>query len=283
MKVAFLGYDFFYGCLEQIVNNGWEVHWVYSFGGCDNRKYNFNVRVRSLAERIGAQFTLSPVNGDHITHLKRQGCDLLLVAAYPHKVPIHREPSLRGVNIHPSLLPVGRGPWPLPWTILNDLPESGVSIHKLTSQMDTGDILIQRQFKLSADENLETLSCKAQMCARDLTELLTSDFDSLWRDAKPQLGQPVTWRMPGSDVRTLNWTNGVRQIDRVARAFGKFDSFAVFDGKEWIVQDVSVWVAEHNIAPGTVVHRTNREVVIAVSDGYTCLRYYDIDPEWKEQ
>ena len=87
--------------------------------------------------------------------------------------------------------------------------------------------------------------------------------------------------MPDESDRTLNWNYDVERLKKISKAFGKFDSFAVFDNKEWVVQDINVWHENHNLVPGTVVHRMNKEVVIAAKDGYVCLRFYSIDPDFK--
>jgi methionyl-tRNA formyltransferase len=53
-------------------------------------------------------------------------------------------PPLGVLNMHPSLLPRLRGPSPIRSAILNDEPETGVSVMLLDSQMDHGPILAQR-------------------------------------------------------------------------------------------------------------------------------------------
>ena len=51
---------------------------------------------------------------------------------------------LKGViNIHPSLLPLYRGPSPISAVILDGAKQTGVTIMLLNQGMDTGPILIQ--------------------------------------------------------------------------------------------------------------------------------------------
>ncbi len=278
MNIAYFGYDFFYSCLEEILDQGHTVQKVFSFP-CDNI-YNFNKRVQKCAQDLGIEFSLEKVTESDISDLKAKGCELIIVAGYQYKISLH--PSLRAINIHPTLLPEGRGQWPLPWVILKDLKKSGVTIHKLAEEMDAGDILLQEQFDISEFETLEILSAKSQMQARELLSQMLKDFDSYWERAKPQMGTSSVFGMPTISERTFDWNKTGDQLMRIVRAFGKFDSFAIFDNKEWIVQDAKFWSADHEHIPGTIVQRMDREIVIAVKDGFLCLTQFCIDPDFKE-
>lgn len=276
-KVAFLGFDFFYSCLEALDDTEYQIKWL--FITPRDETYEFNTKVIAKAKEYEADIIEERISRSHIEWLKKEGCDLIISAAYPHKIPVI-ENSPYMINIHPALLPNGRGPWPMPHAILKNLKEYGVTIHKVSEKLDEGDILLQESFPVSDEEDLETLSCKCQMKAKDLLMKVLSDFDYYWMSAKPQ-GKGEYWSMPTDKDRLLDWGLSVTEIKKISRAFGKFDSFAIFDEKEWIVEDLSVWEEEHSVLPGTVVHRTSKEVVIAASNGFVCLRHFFIDPDFE--
>lgn len=48
-----------------------------------------------------------------------------------------------GINVHPSLLPEHRGPTPTIYALAEDEPRFGVTVHRLSDTIDTGDILAQ--------------------------------------------------------------------------------------------------------------------------------------------
>jgi methionyl-tRNA formyltransferase len=279
MKIAYCGYDFFFGCFERVVALGHEITAVFSCE-CDG-KVNFNDRLRTAAVRIGVSFSTTRLRRSDLRRLADEGCELLISAAYPYRIPVHDTPAVRGCNIHPTLLPEGRGPWPLPHLILKGCARGGVTIHKLTPDLDAGDILLQESFPLSEVDDLESVSCRVQMLAPQLLERLLGDFEKSWSDARSQ-GPSSHWPAPSWPERTLDWTEGVDEVLRVVRAFGKFESCATFGGKDWVVRDAVGWREAHTLAPGAVAHEASREVVIAVADGFVCLRYFDIDPDWKE-
>jgi methionyl-tRNA formyltransferase len=56
------------------------------------------------------------------------------------------------INLHPSLLPIGRGADPIPWSIIGQ-QKQGITIHIIDSGLDTGNILAQKEFDTSIGMN----------------------------------------------------------------------------------------------------------------------------------
>jgi methionyl-tRNA formyltransferase len=79
------------------------------------------------------------------------------------------------INIHPSLLPLYRGPSPIEAAIINGDSQTGVSIMMLSAEMDAGPVYAQEVYKLdgseTAPELYETLSA---LGGRMLIETLPS-------------------------------------------------------------------------------------------------------------
>ena len=269
MKIAYCGYDFFSDCLEVLCNMP-EVEILKIFTFPTDNKYNFNCNIISIAEENNIPYSLEPITHKDMSELfDKLGCDYIVSAAYPYKIPIDRH---NGINIHPTLLPIGRGPWPLPRVILSQQKESGVTIHKLTDKLDSGDILIQGKFPILPREDLETLSCRSQILAKQLLTELFSDFDNYWNNAVEQLGGEY-WNYPTEEEMTFSGEMTVDEIDLIVRAYGKFDSCVKFLGKSWLVWDVNCWKEQHNCTPGEIVHKTNKEYVLAAKDGFVCIRF----------
>lgn len=61
------------------------------------------------------------------------------------------------LNVHPSLLPLYRGPSPLEYQILSDEKVFGVTIIKLDAECDHGDIIAQREIFFSTTPSREEL------------------------------------------------------------------------------------------------------------------------------
>jgi methionyl-tRNA formyltransferase len=52
-------------------------------------------------------------------------------------------PEYGFLNLHPSLLPAYRGPYPLFWALRDGLQESGVTVHWMDEGLDSGDVALQ--------------------------------------------------------------------------------------------------------------------------------------------
>ena len=85
-------------------------------------------------------------SGDRLGSLLRSyEPDVALCASFPARIPDDAlaVPRHGILNIHPSLLPRYRGPNPLGWAIRNGDPEIGITVHRMTSEMDSGPIYAQ--------------------------------------------------------------------------------------------------------------------------------------------
>lgn len=87
------------------------------------------------------------------------------------------------INIHPSLLPLYRGPSPIESAIENGDKETGVSIMKLSDEMDAGPVYKQLKYYLNGREDRIHLREKlAKLGAEALIEVLP---DIIQKSIKP--------------------------------------------------------------------------------------------------
>ncbi|MCS7243320.1 MAG: methionyl-tRNA formyltransferase [Candidatus Calescibacterium sp.] len=61
------------------------------------------------------------------------------------------------INIHPSLLPLYRGPSPIQYTLLNGDELTGITICLLSKEVDKGDIILQSVLRVEENDNFHTL------------------------------------------------------------------------------------------------------------------------------
>lgn len=82
------------------------------------------------------------------------------------------------VNVHPSLLPIYRGPSPIESTILNGDKETGVSIMQLSAAMDAGPVYDQTRLRLTGGETTPQLEeTLGESGANRLVDILPSIVD----------------------------------------------------------------------------------------------------------
>nr|AXL04833.1 dTDP-D-Fuc3N acetylase [Aeromonas hydrophila] len=82
-------------------------------------------------------------------------------------------------NIHFSKLPAYKGMYTSAWPIINGEAETGVTLHRIDSGIDTGDIISQLAFELSEDETAASLYQKYISFG---TDLVISNLDSLFNN-----------------------------------------------------------------------------------------------------
>lgn len=91
------------------------------------------------------------------------------------------------VNVHPSLLPKYRGSSPIESAILNGDEKTGVSLMKLSKEMDAGDVYSQEEIELSKTETASDLykTCGeigAEMLVRDLPKIISGEIKGQKQD-----------------------------------------------------------------------------------------------------
>jgi methionyl-tRNA formyltransferase len=82
--------------------------------------------------------------------LARERPDLLVSWFWTRKLPERwlGRPKLGSIGVHPSLLPRHRGPNPYFWSIDSGDELAGVTVHRLSVEYDTGDMLASRSIEL---------------------------------------------------------------------------------------------------------------------------------------
>lgn len=101
--------------------------------------------------------------------------DIILVGSWGEKIEkeIFDLPKIAAINAHPSLLPAYRGPNPYFWTIRNGEQASGITLHLLDENLDTGAILAQEEIKIFPSDTGKTLKERTVLTARGVVcELL---------------------------------------------------------------------------------------------------------------
>jgi methionyl-tRNA formyltransferase len=89
-------------------------------------------------------------SADAAAQLAALEADLAIVACFPRLVPenILAIPTHGFLNLHPSLLPELRGPYPLFHTFRLGQQRTGITVHNMDAGLDTGDIALQQEIIL---------------------------------------------------------------------------------------------------------------------------------------
>ncbi len=261
MKVAYFGFDLFYDCLEQIRLSGNEIIKIFT---CKvDGIYEFSDKVYSFAKKYNVEITDNKVNKSDIISLIEKDCDLLFCAGYYFKIPIID--GIKGVNIHPALLPEGRGPWPQPLTILKGFNKTGITLHKLSDKFDEGDIVLQKSFEVDADENLETITEKYAYYAKKVTKEFFKGVDELFNNSVAQ-SKGEYWSEPSENDMTFTSSDDCERIDRILRAFYGFKCTMIIANNKILIKK-GKYITDDNL-------HINNNNVFKVDKGYVVVLEY---------
>lgn len=88
--------------------------------------------------------------------------DLLVVAAYGQILSkdVLAVPPLGGINVHASLLPKYRGAAPINWAIYHGETQTGVTIIRMTTGLDAGEMLAQAIIDILPEETAGELEAR---------------------------------------------------------------------------------------------------------------------------
>jgi folate-dependent phosphoribosylglycinamide formyltransferase PurN len=84
------------------------------------------------------------------------------------KLPLINLPTQGTLNIHPALLPRHRGLFPYFWVLADREPETGVTVHWVDPQFDTGDLLLQEKITVEPTDTIISMSYKSSVVGADM-------------------------------------------------------------------------------------------------------------------
>lgn len=270
MKIAWFGIDAFSNALERLIHDGHEI--VHLFVFRHGERDDFVQKIKSISERDGISLSYDRPTASVLNELAEAGCELFLSAGYLYKIPAIPD-GCYGLNLHPSLLPKGRGVFPLPYILMDHPDAAGFTLHKLTAEFDKGDVIGQFPVEVADDETHDTLAEKIVEAAPDFLAEIVNDLPRRWDDAKRQdESQASYWPFPPMEMRTIDWGCSIADIDRIGRAFGSTGIIADIAGKSYWIFSYKVWSETHDHVPGSVYSNTEGQITIAASDGFVCIK-----------
>lgn len=178
--------------------------------------------------------------------LKPHEAKLAVLAAYGRILPqrVLDEFPLGIINIHPSLLPIYRGPTPIEQAILDGAPKTGVSIMRLTAAMDEGPVYKQKGVALTGHESKADLAGHLQALGAELLlEVLPGIASGELKPRQqphPDRDASYTKLIRKADG-AIDWAKPATQLEREVRAYlGWPGSFTAIAGTEVIITAAEV-------------------------------------------
>ncbi|MCL4415564.1 MAG: methionyl-tRNA formyltransferase [Patescibacteria group bacterium] len=166
--------------------------------------------------------TFDKLDENSLEKIKEYNPDFLVVADYGLILPdkLLELPKYAPLNIHHSLLPKYRGPSPAPTAILNGDEVTGVTVIKMSEQMDTGDILAQEKYELSPNETTDSLLTKLNELGASLVINVIENYEKIKPVPQDESKAVYTKKMEKKDGY-FDITNppSFEELDKMIRAY----------------------------------------------------------------
>lgn len=222
LRIVFLGTpEFAVASLDRMVDGGYNIRAVVTMpdkvAGRGHKLMQSDVKKYAVAHGLDVLQPASLKDAGFLRQLATYEADLFVVIAFrmlPREV--WQMPRLGTFNLHASLLPRYRGAAPINRAVMNGDSRTGVTTFFLRHEIDTGDIIAQKEIEIAPDENVGSVHDRlmelgAEMVIETLDAIIANDGNV---EARPQpegefIPAPkifaedcvIDWKMPAEKVR----------------------------------------------------------------------------------
>ena len=223
-------------------------------------------------------------SNEFVSILKKYNCDLFVSMSFDQifKSSIINLPKFKTINCHAGKLPFYRGRSILNWALINDEKEFGITVHYVDEGIDTGDIILQKCFQISDQDNYKTLLLRAHNeCANILYEAILLFKKGSAKSFKQTKIHPKGFYcsriLKGDEI--INWNQTSREIFNFVRAFcfpgliaGSF-----INKKEMKINKVELinTSVSKNYIAGTIINKSLDSFTVKTKDN--CLKVTDFN------
>jgi methionyl-tRNA formyltransferase len=282
MKIVIAGYgQMFSSLVLGTLESGHEVVGVVNY---DNIKYNSAILLLKNIFAPGSEHSfikslklndikVRSVNSEKFKkEILKLNPDIILVGSWSEK--FRKEtillPKLASINCHPSLLPKYRGPNPYARAIMNCETESGITLHLMDENYDSGPILLQRRVNISETETGETLKNKCCAEARiAVGELLAQMAEEIIIPTNQNEKEAGYYPQVSAADVLINFKNTAGKIDCQVRGLQPWQS-SYIPYKNLFFRVKNVEILENNTkftGAGVIVEKGKNSLSILSGDG----------------
>jgi len=217
-----------------------------------------------------------------ISELKEHNADVFVVVAF-RMLPkeVWSIPSKGSFNLHASLLPKYRGAAPIHWAIINGEEETGVTTFFINEQIDTGEIIAQKQTTILPDENTGNLSNRLESLGADL---VLETLQSIAAGKINTIPQPKTEEHLAPKLKRENtqvqWNQDGKVIERFVRGLQPYPcawTSLQNNGTSTYckIHQVEFFEGKQMLQPGRVFI-DNRKLMVSVQNGSIHVKRFQL-------
>ncbi|CCK20121.1 methionyl-tRNA formyltransferase [Lactococcus laudensis] len=279
-KIIFMGTPAFsVPVLDGLVEKGYEVLAVVTQPDrAVGRKKEIKmtpVKAAALRHKLPVYQPEKISGSDEMAELMTLGADIIVTAAFGQFLPERLLNSVKhAVNVHASLLPKYRGGAPVHYAIIKGDKEAGVTIMEMVKKMDAGDMISQRAIPITDADNVGTMFEKLSLVGRELLLDTLPDYLAGNITPQPQDESQVTFSPNITpEEERIDWQLSARDIFNQVRGMSPWPvAHTIWQGTRFKLHEVVLADLNHvEGAPGQVIEKTKKSLVIATKEGAISL------------
>jgi len=261
--------------LQALIDGGYHVAAVVSNYQRGNSRNPRELEIAEIAKAHEIPLLLPQKLSDITTQLADYDAAAGVLVAYGKIIPqVIIDIFPQGIiNIHPSLLPLHRGPTPLESILLSGEQKSGVSIMQLATAMDAGPVFGQSELVLVGNESKQELADTMLDIGKTmLLELLPGILDGSIV-ALPQSDEHATYdTLLDKDSGVIDWHKPAVQLEREIRAFANWPkSRTQLAGKDIVITKAHAVASNNPEAKPGDIDIAGNTLMVECGQGYLCI------------
>ena len=280
LRIVFMGTpDFAVGILDAILQANYTVAGVITApdkpAGRGQKLSVSAVKTYASAKQLTLLQPTNLKDESFLKELSALNANLFIVVAF-RMLPKHvwQMPELGTFNLHASLLPQYRGAAPINWAIINGETKTGVSTFFIDDKIDTGEVILQDELAIEANENAGILHDRlmnlgAKTVLNTLQQIATETVKTTIQTDSPELKSAyklnkenckIDWQKPATEIHNL-----IRGLSPYPAAWSYFKD----DTQEWAVKiyEATAVTEAHEYSIGKII-TTKTTLKIAITGGF---------------
>lgn len=186
--------------------------------------------------------------------------EAVVVQTFPFRIPASclNLPTQGFFNLHPSSLPAYRGPDPIFWQLANNESTSGITLHKMEEDFDTGPVFHIESIPINTNDTYGHLHSNLSFAALEALKVFLSEEEpSSKLTSQPSEGGSHQ-STPGPEHLIIDWkVLPAEKVQALIRACNPNQNGAItfFRGVITRILEVSIYIPERipELPPGSII------------------------------
>lgn len=271
MKIVYWGKgDRGRACLQALLDRKYDVSMVVT----DSSQGRPAGTVADLANERNLRLfaPTDPNSPDSELALRKEQADLFVLGGYGKilRANIIDLPRIMTINLHGGKLPEYRGSSPMNWSLINGEKTFGISIIRVDSGVDTGPVLMERQFPVGINDTIRDLHNTAN---RNFPEMLAQVIESIAngscipREQDRSSGAYYPMRFPNDGIIFWDQLTAMDVHNRVRALTTPYPcATTYFNGRKVALISTRLCEPPFYGEPGRIYKQTSRGLLVCAGD-----------------